>query len=145
MTAKRDLYASLGLKRGATLEEIKKQFYKLSFKYHPDKHRGSQYHANHDRFNEILEAYQILKDPKRRAAYDESFQNVKVKYNAKENWERWSRGRYIEPDPLRHDHQKEESKKEEDRITYIRVVALTTGIIGYFFAVFKEVKRDAKK
>jgi molecular chaperone DnaJ len=67
MPTKRDYYEVLGIPRDATDEEIKRAFRKLAFKYHPD--------HNHDdnageKFKEVNEAYEMLSDPDKRAAYD---------------------------------------------------------------------------
>jgi molecular chaperone DnaJ len=66
--AKRDYYEVLGLTRAAKDEEIKGAFRKLAMKWHPDKNPGDQ-DCEH-RFKEINEAYDVLKDGERRAAYD---------------------------------------------------------------------------
>jgi molecular chaperone DnaJ len=66
--AKRDYYELLGLTRSAGDDEIKAAFRKLAMKWHPDKNPGDQ-DCEH-RFKEINEAYDILKDGERRAAYD---------------------------------------------------------------------------
>jgi molecular chaperone DnaJ len=66
--AKRDYYEVLGLVRSASDEEIKAAFRKLAMKWHPDKNPGD--HDCEHRFKEINEAYDILKDGARRAAYD---------------------------------------------------------------------------
>ncbi len=65
---KRDYYEVLGLARSAIDEEIKASFRKLAMKWHPDRNPGDQ-DCEH-RFKEINEAYDILKDGERRAAYD---------------------------------------------------------------------------
>lgn len=62
-----DYYAALGVERGASAEEIKKAYRKLAQKYHPDVSKEPGAEA---RFKEIGEAYQALKDPEKRAAYD---------------------------------------------------------------------------
>ena len=63
----KDYYASLGLLRGASEADIKKAYRKLAHKYHPDVSKEAGAEA---RFKEIAEAYQTLKDPRKRAAYD---------------------------------------------------------------------------
>jgi molecular chaperone DnaJ len=66
--AERDFYEVLGVQRGATDEEIKRAYRKLAQEHHPDKHRGEK-HAE-ERFKEINQAYDVLKDPEKRARYD---------------------------------------------------------------------------
>lgn len=63
----KDYYDILGLKRGASADEIKRAYRTLALKYHPDK-AGKEHEA---RFKEVNEAYQVLSDPKKRAAYDQ--------------------------------------------------------------------------
>src|SRR3954470_8864864 len=63
-----DYYAALGVERGASAAEIKKAYRRLAQKYHPDVSKEPEAEA---RFKEIAEAYQTLKDPEKRAAYDE--------------------------------------------------------------------------
>jgi len=67
MPVKRDYYEVLGIPRNATDEEIKRAFRKLAFKYHPDHNRNGDAEA---KFKEVNEAYQVLADPDKRAAYD---------------------------------------------------------------------------
>jgi len=67
---KTDLYNTLGVKKDATKEEIKKSFHKLSVKYHPDKNPDNK--DAEERFKEISSAYSVLSDPKRRNEYDNS-------------------------------------------------------------------------
>ena len=66
--AKRDYYETLGVARGATDAELKAAFRKLAMQHHPDRNPGDK-DCEH-RFKEINEAYEILKDGDKRAAYD---------------------------------------------------------------------------
>ncbi|CAA6690312.1 MULTISPECIES: molecular chaperone DnaJ [unclassified Lentimonas] len=63
-----DLYETLGVSRDATADELKKAYRKLAVKYHPDKNPGDA--AAEAKFKEISSAYDNLKDPDKRAAYD---------------------------------------------------------------------------
>ncbi|MDR1266957.1 MAG: molecular chaperone DnaJ [Holosporales bacterium] len=64
----KDYYEVLGVPRSASPEDLKKAFRKLALKYHPDKNQGNK--AVEQKFKEINEAYDILKDDQKRAAYD---------------------------------------------------------------------------
>jgi molecular chaperone DnaJ len=66
--AKQDYYDLLGVTRSAKADEIKKAYRKLAMKYHPDKNQGDK--EAEKKFKEISEAYEILKDEQKRAAYD---------------------------------------------------------------------------
>jgi molecular chaperone DnaJ len=63
--ATKDYYNVLGIDKGASKDDIKKAFYKLAAKYHPDKKGGDE-----AKFKEINEAYQVLSDEKKRKEYD---------------------------------------------------------------------------
>lgn len=63
-----DFYNTLGVQRNATDEDIKKAYRKLAMTYHPDRNNGSR--DAEEKFKEITEAYDVLRDPQKRAAYD---------------------------------------------------------------------------
>ncbi|MGZ5651916.1 MAG: DnaJ C-terminal domain-containing protein [Usitatibacter sp.] len=64
----KDYYAALGVKRDANADEIKKAYRKLAQKIHPDVSKDPK---SEEKFKDIAEAYQTLKDPEKRAAYDQ--------------------------------------------------------------------------
>jgi molecular chaperone DnaJ len=65
----RDYYELLGLERSATSDDVKKAYRKLAFKYHPDRNPDDP--DAEERFKEVTEAYEILRDPHKRAQYDQ--------------------------------------------------------------------------
>src|ERR1035441_9076888 len=67
--AKRDCYEVLGIERGAEPDDIKKAYRKFALKFHPDKNPGDK--AAEESFKELGEAYEVLSDPQKRAAYDQ--------------------------------------------------------------------------
>ncbi len=64
----RDYYEVLGVQRGADAEAIKKAYRKLALKYHPDRNNGDG--DAEEKFKEATEAYEVLRDPEKRGAYD---------------------------------------------------------------------------
>jgi molecular chaperone DnaJ len=66
--SKRDYYEVLGVEKGADDKEIKKAYKRLAMKYHPDRTQGDK--AMEEKFKEVQEAYEILSDDQKRAAYD---------------------------------------------------------------------------
>src|SRR5690606_31234937 len=64
----RDYYEILGVPRTADADTIKKAYRKLALQYHPDRNNGSR--ESEERFKEATEAYEVLRDPEKRAAYD---------------------------------------------------------------------------
>ena len=79
----KDYYEILGVKRDVTQDEIKRAYRKLARKYHPD---VSDFKDAEIRFKELGEAYEVLKDPEKRAAYDQLGEN-------------WQAGQQFEPPP----------------------------------------------
>lgn len=79
----KDYYKIMGLAKDATPEEIKRAYRRLARKYHPDVSKESNAEA---KFKELGEAYEVLKDPKKRAAYDQIGQN-------------WQEGQRFTPPP----------------------------------------------
>src|SRR5204862_4029451 len=67
--AKRDYYTVLGLNRDASEEDIKKAYRKLAMKFHPDRNPDDK--TTEEKFKEAKEAYEILTDARKRAAYDQ--------------------------------------------------------------------------
>lgn len=66
--SKRDFYEILGVAKNASDEEIKKAYRKMAMKYHPDRNPGDK--ASEEKFKEAKEAYEMLSDAQKRAAYD---------------------------------------------------------------------------
>ena len=66
--AKQDYYSTLGVAKDADLDTLKKAYRKLAMQYHPDRNHGDA--AAEQKFKELSEAYDVLKDDQKRAAYD---------------------------------------------------------------------------
>src|SRR5246500_670988 len=66
--AKQDYYATLGVGRDASGEDLKRAYRKMAMQYHPDRNPGDK--QAEARFKDVNEAYDILKDDQKRAAYD---------------------------------------------------------------------------
>ncbi|HCD52313.1 MAG TPA: molecular chaperone DnaJ, partial [Balneolaceae bacterium] len=69
MATKRDYYEILGVDKGVSDAELKKAYRKLAMKYHPDRNKGDA--EAEKKFKEAAEAYEVLRDPQKRAQYDQ--------------------------------------------------------------------------
>jgi len=67
--SKRDYYQVLGVQKNASEEELKKAYRRLAMKYHPDRNPDNK--NAEEKFKEAKEAYEVLNDPQKRAAYDQ--------------------------------------------------------------------------
>ena len=73
MEDRKDYYKILGVDKKATLDEIKTAYKKLAIKYHPDRNPGNK--EAEAKFKDAAEAYEVLKDPQKRAEYDNPMSN----------------------------------------------------------------------
>jgi curved DNA-binding protein len=82
----KDYYNIMGVERTASQDEIKRAYRKLARKYHPDVSKEADAEA---RFKEVGEAYEVLKDPEKRAAYDQLGANWKAgqDFNPPPDWD----------------------------------------------------------
>lgn len=88
MANKRDYYEILGIAKSASEDELKQAYRKLALKYHPDRNKGNT--EAEEKFKEATEAYEILRDPKKRASYD------KYGHDGVAGFEGFGRGAYTD-------------------------------------------------
>ena len=78
----KDYYATLGVERGASDEDIKKAYRRLARKYHPDVSKETN---AEEKFKDVSEAYETLRDPEKRAAYDQLGRRIGSRHSAVRN------------------------------------------------------------
>src|ERR1700685_1895107 len=66
--AKQDYYETLGVAKGASADDLKRAYRKMAMQYHPDRNAGDK--SAEQKFKDVSEAYDVLKDDQKRAAYD---------------------------------------------------------------------------
>ena len=84
----KDYYETLGVKKDSTQNDIKRAYRKLARKYHPD---VSDLPDAEEKFKQLGEAYEVLKDPEKRAAYDQLGANWKAgqEFHPPPDWDHW--------------------------------------------------------
>jgi molecular chaperone DnaJ len=89
--AKRDYYEVLGVQKNASKDDIKKAYRKLAIQYHPDKNPGNK--EAEERFKEATEAYEVLADDQKKAAYDQfGFAGVEGMGGSQQDYSQMFRG-----------------------------------------------------
>ncbi|MBJ3762005.1 DnaJ domain-containing protein [Maribius pontilimi] len=100
----KDYYKILGLERQATQDEIKRAYRKLVRKYHPDVNTGPDAAEAERKFKDVSEAYEVLQDPEKRAAYDQLGSNWQAgqSFRPPPDWDQgfeFSGGGFTQADP----------------------------------------------
>lgn len=122
----KDHYKILGIPFEATASEIRKAYYALAQKYHPDKNAGSQIFE--ERFKEINQAYQVLSNPNERHHYDDLYRYIILKQN------QYSSQQYYEAYQQQHKNQQPQytaptREHEVDYSSFYRVIPFVLYII----------------
>src|SRR5438034_7154246 len=93
--SKRDYYEVLEVARSANEEEVRKAYRKQAVKFHPDKNPGDK--AAEEKFKELGEAYEVLSDPDKRAAYDRFGHDAFSRAGAGGAGAQWGTGGFHDP------------------------------------------------
>jgi len=116
----KDYYKILGVPRNATQEEIQRAYRKLARKYHPDVNKSPE---AEEKFKEINEAYEVLRDPEKRKKYDQL-------------GTQWEHGQDFTPPPGWDFHVEYEEGPFGTRRTYYWTGSGTSGFSDFFEALF---------
>ncbi len=130
-----DYYKILGIKKSASLEEIKLVYRKLSKKFHPDVNNGDEYFQ--ERFKEIQEAYETLSNPEKRKIYD-------IKYDSFYKTDSSPKPPPPKPPNQPRPQQAAKSNKKSNSQSWVRVVIFIL-IISLISAIMKGIRDDSAK
>jgi DnaJ-class molecular chaperone len=101
--SKRDYYEVLGLAKTASDEDIKKSYRKLAMKHHPDRNQGEGSKDSEEKFKEAKEAYEMLSDPQKRAAYDQfGHAGTSEQFTHARPTQRWTFTHGVDPNDMHH-------------------------------------------
>lgn len=126
--AQKNYYIVLGIQQNATLEDIKKAYRKLAFRYHPDQNRGGLH--GEERFKEIKEAYETLIQPQERKKHDADLRARHV-YAPSYNF-----GKYTQADPNAQKHPQDFTTTAEDDFTEDELAEPIRPWYSYFIKPF---------
>jgi DnaJ-domain-containing protein 1 len=131
----KDYYSILGVSKNATLEEIKKTFRDKAKQYHPD---VCTLPNAHEKFIEIGEAYEILRDPGTRQEYDQFAE--KLKGSQRENYNRTnSNSDYQNTESNNFGHTQRRAKAEAQKYASMTLETLISSVLGFAFEVGRTV------
>jgi tetratricopeptide (TPR) repeat protein len=123
-------YNILGVSASATLRDIKQAYKKLAIQYHPDKHQGNTFFE--EKFKQVNEAYQVLSNPHKRAAYDLKLQyllQMKLRQQAVYQQHYHYQGPVRRPSSVSERHYRPIPKSRFIRKDYYIVAAIFSGVI----------------
>jgi curved DNA-binding protein CbpA len=128
----KDHYKTLGIKRSATPEEVKKAYFEMAKKYHPDS--GDETEIK--KFHEVAEAYKVLSEPESRKAYDISLGAVESEKKRVETGPAYKSAHAGKREAYR-DVELKEFYRNRYKKAWFRVVgfSILVGVIGYIAAV----------